>query len=534
MSTSDRAEVGSRPEHESFFRYTSGRWLWDEDQQLRDRYKVFNVSELQNAAINALKSGSCVSIVKLAEGGYNKVFRLLMDDGKTVLARIPNPNAGPPFYTTASEVATMELVRTVLKIPVPKVYAWNATANNPVGSEYIIMEEAPGTQIDSLWTNLGADSKLAIMKEVTSIECKLSSLSFSHYGSIYFANDLVEGAVPAEITSDVSSELKEAVAKQFTIGPSADRSFWNKERSMMDISRGPWQTPADYALSVGRREIAWIKRYAAAKATDDSPYASASQRSPEAHIQLLEKFLEIAPHLVDIDKCFLRSVIWHGDLHSSNLFVDNNHISSVIDWQGVWAGPLFLQAKPSPLVDYQGCILLKRPENFDDLDEGLQIEIKQQIAKSTLFQLYLIQTEEKNPALARCFHLDHGKTRRLPVEYAGDTWDDDIVSFREALINVERYWKELGRQGECPIHFTKDDLDKHLQEAEGWNEVQDFFDRIEGLVKRDGWTHNETFHEAVKFFSDLRNAGLQNVRGEERKILEKETRWVDTISGRKQ
>lgn len=97
-------------DHEHFFRYTSGRWLWDEDQQLRDRYKAFNVAELQAAAAQAAGSSACIAMTKLAEGGYNKVFRLLMDDGKVVLARIPNPNAGPPFYTTASEVATMEFV----------------------------------------------------------------------------------------------------------------------------------------------------------------------------------------------------------------------------------------------------------------------------------------------------------------------------------------------------------------------------------------------------------------------------------------
>lgn len=68
------------------------------------------MAELQIVAARAIGSGSCVSMIKLAEGGYNKVFRLLMDDGKQVLARIPNPNAGPPFYTTASEVATIELV----------------------------------------------------------------------------------------------------------------------------------------------------------------------------------------------------------------------------------------------------------------------------------------------------------------------------------------------------------------------------------------------------------------------------------------
>jgi hypothetical protein len=103
----------SHPEHEHFFRYTSGRWLWNEEQQLRDRYKAFNVTKLQNLAAKAIGADSCASITKLAEGGFNKVFRLIMNDGKSVLARIPNPNTGPAFYTTASEVATMEFVSCV-------------------------------------------------------------------------------------------------------------------------------------------------------------------------------------------------------------------------------------------------------------------------------------------------------------------------------------------------------------------------------------------------------------------------------------
>jgi hypothetical protein len=110
MSTSNQTESTSQPEYETFFRYTSGHWVWDEEQQFQDRYKIFNVPELQNVAAKAVGSDSCVSMIKLAEGGYNKVFRLLMDDGKTVIVRIPNPNAGPAFYTTASEVAMMELV----------------------------------------------------------------------------------------------------------------------------------------------------------------------------------------------------------------------------------------------------------------------------------------------------------------------------------------------------------------------------------------------------------------------------------------
>jgi hypothetical protein len=98
------------PEHEDFFRYTGGRWLWDEQKQLRDRYNIFNVAELQRVAAKSVGSKSCASMIKLPEEQFNKVFRLVMNDGKVVIASLPNPNAGPSFYTTASEVATMEFV----------------------------------------------------------------------------------------------------------------------------------------------------------------------------------------------------------------------------------------------------------------------------------------------------------------------------------------------------------------------------------------------------------------------------------------
>lgn len=103
----------------NFFRYTSGRWLWDEEQQLRDRFTPFNVSELQRVAARSVGANSCDSMTKLAEGSFNKTFRLVMDNGSAVIARIPYPIAGPKYYTTASEVATMDFVG------LPKPYASN-------------------------------------------------------------------------------------------------------------------------------------------------------------------------------------------------------------------------------------------------------------------------------------------------------------------------------------------------------------------------------------------------------------------------
>ncbi|KAI2790279.1 hypothetical protein POX_d05788 [Penicillium oxalicum] len=240
----------------------------------------------------------------------------------------------------------------------------------------------------------------------------------------------------------------------------------------------------------------------------------------------VHKYLSVAPNLMDIDPLLSRSTLWYGDLHSSNVFVDDNRITAVIDWQGSWAGPLLLQAQPSSLLNYQGSILLNHPDNFDDLDSEQQIQIKRQIFKLTLFQLYLMETEQRNPFLAKAFHLDQGKTRRLAVELAGNTWDDEIVSFREALINIEKHWQAMGFQGKCPYYFTEKELKRHAVDAEGWNEVEDFFDRIEDLVKRDGWTYPETFGAAFDFFCDLRKLGLERMKGRERENFDKQTSWA--------
>ncbi len=49
-------------------------------------------------------------ILKCKEGMNNKAYILTMDNGTEVLAKLPNPCAGPSFYTTASEVATRTFV----------------------------------------------------------------------------------------------------------------------------------------------------------------------------------------------------------------------------------------------------------------------------------------------------------------------------------------------------------------------------------------------------------------------------------------
>lgn len=241
------------------FSYTSGRWLWNEREQLKAQFRRFDVPSLQQAACQAVGAKQCISLEKIGEGNYNKAYRLIMEDGQKVIAKIPHPNAEPRSLTTASEVANMEFARTVLDLPVPKVLAWSATDRNPVEAEYIIMEEVKGLQLYEVWQDLPLRNKCDVIREIVDVERRLLSLSFDSYhpacpnaqnlklkrltrtcrlGSLYFSDSNIPGCEPAIATID-SQEISDRIRSRFCIGPIVRREFWEKERSDMRQHQGP-------------------------------------------------------------------------------------------------------------------------------------------------------------------------------------------------------------------------------------------------------------------------------------------------------
>lgn len=68
------------------------------------------MNRLARIAAESVGASRCVSIKKYPDGMFNKALLMSMDDGREVIAKVPNPNAGVPHFTTASEVATMDFV----------------------------------------------------------------------------------------------------------------------------------------------------------------------------------------------------------------------------------------------------------------------------------------------------------------------------------------------------------------------------------------------------------------------------------------
>ncbi|EDN07298.1 predicted protein [Histoplasma mississippiense (nom. inval.)] len=345
-----------------------------------------------------------------------------MDDGAVAIVRIPHPNAGPSRYTNASEVATMELVGSVLQIPVPKVLAWSAS---------IIVEEAKGKQLTQLWEQMDLEEKKSIIDDIVTIEQKLLSISFT----------------------------------------------------------------------IAHREMAYMGK-ASTSGASVSGYVKLSQAqlSPQEHTQLLQRYFASISNLFPNDPDLLRSVLWHPDLHDGNIFIHEGKISSIIDRQSVWTGPLMLQARTPRLINYNMDIILKLPENFKELNNGEKERIRDQVSKSIQLYIYKHGTGRRNPLL--------NKARRQP--------------FGKTLAQLS----ELGTTNPCPFHFSEDEIRQHHEDGEGFNETPDFWDSVEGIVDRSGWTIPENFDTAVDYFSKLREEGLRTLTGEERRDFELQTRWV--------
>lgn len=154
-----------------------------------------------------------------------------MRDGREVVVKIPNPNAGMGVYGTASEVATMKYARENLNLPVPKVFAYCSRVDrSELGVEYIVMEKVRGVGLGRVWEGLKGREKLSIVRQIASITSKLARARFPGYGSLYLCQD-VEG--------DESIRIDDT----FAIGPTTGRPWFDDRRCEVDVHRGPCKLP---------------------------------------------------------------------------------------------------------------------------------------------------------------------------------------------------------------------------------------------------------------------------------------------------
>ncbi|KAJ5511951.1 Aminoglycoside phosphotransferase [Penicillium expansum] len=520
---------GEKISRQALHRYTRHRWLFNEEKELSKRYVEFDLQQLLQVAVSVCEGAQfCTRITKCAEGLHNKAFILTMDNGCEVLAKLPNPNAGPARFTVASEIATRKLLSDVLSVPVPRVLAWSFdAASSPVGAEYIIEEKAPGVRLGSVWNQWPRNSKLQLIIQVIDIQNTLTSVAFDMHGCIYFKDDLRSlGEEPKEskILSTTTS-----IPDMFAIGPLTTGELWSGVRSGMNLDRGPWKDPSDYTRALGHNEIAHIKSHTVPRM---NYYRSLkTEENPEDGLALLTKYMKVASYLIprSPNGAASNNVLMHPDLHLDNIFIDPEtlKITGIVDWQSACVAPLFYHADVPRMCTHhgplqEGWVVPERPEDFDSLSAEEQRKIDNDLESQILHKYYEAQVYKRSPRHWSVLQNKRIPIIRKPVWLVTGVWENrNLVFLRESLISLFAHWEELLPDIPCPISFTNEDVELHSKEEEnirGVGKLLTVF-RDESVLPVDGMVEPEDYDIAQKNSRKFKDIFIGLAKDDEEKEL---------------
>ncbi|CAG8766636.1 10974_t:CDS:1, partial [Racocetra persica] len=200
-----------------------------------------NLDALKKSASNVFQV-QCTSIQEFNEGGFHKVYILKIEDSKEYIGRLAI--SVYPQWKTESKVAVIEYIRLNTHISVPKVYYWNSSVNNLVGTEYILIEYLPSIRLCEIWSNLSIKKKKLFLLKIIDIQLVLKKLMFSKIGSIFF----------------------DSKNDQFKIGQVIESIFFTGERATLPTMEwGPFKTTKEYILAVIRNQMHYYSMFKSTK-----------------------------------------------------------------------------------------------------------------------------------------------------------------------------------------------------------------------------------------------------------------------------
>lgn len=473
--------------------------------------------------------GQASSIVKLAEGGFNRVFLLQMHDGFEAILKIPYHIAGPKHFATASEAATLQYLRSK-GVPVPKVYGYSSNADNPVGVEYLLMEKAPGVSLRSRWLGMTKRQRLKLATSFVEIEKQFFNIPFGSIGSIYFKKD-----IPAELQGPLYMEPEgesEGIqdSEIFCMGPTADYTFWYGKRASLNLFRGPCKSqpqssmvvsavntkeigkdPNEYIHSIGKKEEEWTLRYG--KPTEpDFPHNGIfpGEKKPEEHLDLLQKYFALVPYLLPQEPASRRPTLRHPDLNLNNIFIspDSGAVSCIIDWQHTALKPRVLVAgypRAFENPDPEEPPNLKEPslpDNCGSLTSEAKAEADELYRRRLLFHYYRVFNGGLNKPHLNILRDPVLRPRQHLIEWAGRQWSGNLITLKGALIRMVQYWPHINTNGlPCPVQFTTEEYNRFFEQEKQWfelNAVVNLWREQIGGINDDGWVSNEDYEDAVR------------------------------------
>ncbi|KAF2146165.1 uncharacterized protein K452DRAFT_305137 [Aplosporella prunicola CBS 121167] len=290
---------------ESLFKWTYDRFLADENTFMAMHRVDFNVGALVRAASRVTNGVPCKSIIKISEDYYLPQVLRAPDAKWKTINRQDAPAARQYPAPDMREPGRCDGL----------LLDWNSRlgAENPVGSEYILMKKIPGIRLESLWeTNRFTKEHLEeLAKQIAYMEKRLLNMTFCNIGAIYYKGDIS----PAKPFVYTNPEGEEVNNPKFVIGPVTSRSWLLNGRCTLECDRGPWDSPIDFLKAIVNRELL---------ATDTAPQLPQPMDSllgPGSYRPSILKnhragsmYLQLLEHVLPTHPAMSQYRLWHNRL----------------------------------------------------------------------------------------------------------------------------------------------------------------------------------------------------------------------------
>ncbi|KAJ9374479.1 hypothetical protein DTO282F9_1375 [Paecilomyces variotii] len=515
--------MSSRSCNRDLFEYTSGRFLFNEELRRTERRVQFDVDALATAICRSVSRpvSDLASIVKLAEGGFNRVLQATFNDDYAVIARIPYHTTVPKYRAVASEAATLDLLRS-RGVPVPKVLGYSPDHTNPVGTEYLLLEKLDGTPLNDQWFTMNNKTRVKIMRQIVDVEKQFMSISLPASGSLYYRRDLGESEFAIPLSEQSASD-------QIVVGPTAQFEWWYRERALLDVDRGPWKTFLGCFEAPAKREIEFCKRFGKSRLHVERYLRELHQfkeMSPTVHIQLLSEYLKLAPSLeISSSHRFSRPVLRHPDFSPNNILVNSSSdIVGIIDWQHAVALPLCLcagipdhfQNWGDPLSETLAKPEVKLPQNFHNLSQNEQEAVQETMRRRLVHFYYAALTMTQIPDHFDAIRNENAMLRAKLFNRAGGPWEGDSLSLKYAMIQVYQNWPMYldnvapAESVDCPVEYSEEEIqqciNEHGQEQEKLQELIEMRSHIG--IDALGWVPDDEQLEKSRAVAQAIKAGL--------------------------
>ncbi|RAK86262.1 phosphotransferase enzyme family protein [Aspergillus costaricaensis CBS 115574] len=400
-----------------------------------------------------------------------------MDDGFEVIAKIP-------YRFTAATLCFLH----AKGIPVPRLYGYSSSEDNPVGAEYILMEKAMGVGLQNKWHGMSKRDRHKLASSFVEIEGKFFNIPFGSIGSLYFKTDIKQDHQTALYAPDVTHNEDSQV---FCISPTADYMFWYGRRAALNINRGPWNNHKEYLACIARKEAEWIRCFG--KPVElDFPYNGVfpGLKYPADYLPLLDKYLALVPFLLpeDTNSRLNKLTLRHPGMNPNNILIlpESGTVSSEADEL------------------YRRRLLFYHYHIFNGHYNKPHLEAS------------------RDPILLPWQHL---------VDTAGRQWSGNLVTLKGALVRMVEYWPHLpDTEGKhYPVKFSAEELNDFHDEEQTWlnlkKVVSQWYDQVGG-VSEEGWVSNERYDETVQRVAELQSALIASAEGDEEDIRLLEEGWL--------